>query len=131
MFLKHSSIICVIIVWMLAAPSFAAEDAYLKMLEGEAENLELDKSSQLTGGEQHLSVNSRHLWEKELSDGQLSAGLEQKEFEQALRQNFYGTFVFFDKLDSTDKQTIYYRYSKMAEPDLDVIRKDILGLLKQ
>ena len=114
---------------MVSIPSFAADDAYLKMLNGEAEELELDQSNQLKQEEKKTPVKKNVLFGGELRSDEIPKGLLQDEFEAALQQNFYGTYVFFKKLDSTDKQTVYYRYNKADTSDVEVIRQNIMDLL--
>lgn len=108
----------------------AADDEYLKMLEGEAQELELDKSGQLkqqadkADAEDYASKN----WDY---DGNtFPSGLAQEEFVSFLKQNFYGSYAFFSKLNSIDQQTVYYHYKKASPAHLDDIRQDIMGLLK-
>ncbi len=128
---------------LILSSNVYAEDDYLKMLESEASGLELDKSGQLTSpaasDEAGSDKASGHKvitktdwkWEGELNGDLLPKGLAQDEFATLLEQHFYGTFVFFRKLDSNDQKTVYYHYKKSPQPDLDDVRQDILGLLKR
>ena len=115
----------------------ASDDAYLKMLEGEAEDLQLDQSGQLKSKAPVKNSSSDTVnetdwkWEGDLSADSMPKGLEQDKFSSVLKQNFYGTFVFYRKLNSVDQQTVYYHYSKSADPNLDSIRQHILSLLKK
>ena len=115
----------------------ASDDAYLKMLEGEAEDLQLDQSGQLKdepsvdNSSSDTVNNTEWKWEGDLLADSLPKGLTQEEFASVLKQNFYGTFVFFRKLNSVDQQTVHYHYSKSDNPNLDSIREHILSLLKK
>ena len=114
----------------------ATDDAYLKMLEGEAEDLQLDQSGQLKETEKventgDTVTKTDWKWEGDLAADTMPKGLAQDEFASVLKQNFYGTFVFYRKLNSVDQQTVYYHYSKSDNPDLDSIREHILSLLKK
>jgi len=115
----------------------ATDDAYLKMLEGEAEEVSLDKSGQLKGVEQADGSSKEGItkknwtWEGDLEGDILPSGLAQDEFASLLQQNFYGSFVFYRKLNSNDQDTVYYHYTKASPADLDVIRQDILDHLKR
>ena len=115
----------------------AADDEYLKMLEGEAEDLKLDESGQLKEDEQADDGSSENLtkkdwkWEGDLQGDVLPPGLAQDEFATILKQNFYGSFVFYKKLNSIDQQTVYYHYTKASPAHLDTIRQDILDHLKK
>lgn len=123
-------------VFLFSMQAAASDDAYLKMLEGEAEDLKLDQSGQLKQAEPvNESVNTVSetdwKWEGDLTADTMPEGLAQDEFSSVLKQNFYGTFVFFRKLNSVDQQTVFYHYSKSTNPDLDSIREHILSLLKK
>lgn len=116
---------------------FAADDAYLKMLEGEAEDLQLDQSGQLEeanteeGTSKEGIVKKDWKWEGDLEGDVLPPGLAQDEFATILKDNFYGSFVFYRKLNSNDQKTVYYRYTQASPAHLDAIRKDILDHLKK
>ena len=115
----------------------ATDDAYLRMLEGEAEEVSLDKSGQLKDAEQADGSSKEGItkknwtWEGDLEGDILPSGLAQDEFASLLQQNFYGSFVFYRKLNSNDQDTVYYHYTKASPADLDVIRQDILDHLKR
>lgn len=116
----------------------AADDAYLKMLEGEAEDLKLDQSGQIQE-QKAIDVKSvkeslkktNWTWEGDLEGDILPPGLAQDELASLLKQNFYGTFVFYRKLSSIDKQTVHYHYAKNQKAELDAVRQKILDLLKR
>ncbi len=125
------------IALLFSFKAVATDDAYLRMLEGEAEGLSLDKSGQLksvkqTDGSSTDGITKTNwTWEGELEGDVLPLGLAQDEFATILKQNFYGSFVFFRKLNSIDQQTVYYHYTQTSYADLDSIRKDILDHLKK
>lgn len=114
----------------------ASDDDYLKMLEGEAEGVTLDQSGQLKDTQQNKDakddiIKANWKWEGDLEANVAPSGLAQDEFTTFLKQNFYGTFVFFRKLNSVDQSTVYYRYTKSLSANLDSIRDDILSHLKK
>ena len=116
----------------------ATDDAYLKMLEGEAEGSTLDQSGQLheqkvvdVKSSKESIKKTNWTWEGNLEGDILPPGLVQDEFASLLEQNFYGTFVFYRKLSSIDKQTVHYHYFKSQKAELDAVRKEILDLLKR
>jgi len=127
--------VVVLLTW--SASVAASDDAYLKMLEGEAEDLQLDQSGQLKNEPSADNSSSDTVnetdwkWEGDLLADSLPKGMAQDEFAAVLKQSFYGTFVFFRKLNSVDQQTVYYHYSKSDNPNLDSIREHILSLLKK
>ena len=105
------------------------------MLEGEAEGVKLDQSGQIqdTGQIEDSSsgiTKTNWKWEGDLEGDTIPPGLAQDEFATLLKQNFYGTFAFYRKLNSVDQQTVFYHYSQASPANLDAIRQDILNLLK-
>jgi len=130
-----SLLVASLLVW--SSTVVASDDAYLKMLEGEAEDLQLDQSGQLKDKASDNSSSSDTVnetewkWEGDLMADSMPKGLAQDKFSTVLKRNFYGTYVFYRKLNSVDQQTVYYHYSKSTNPDLDSIRQHILSLLKK
>ena len=129
------NVLCIAVL-LCSFRAMATDDEYLKMLEGEAEDVKLDQSGQLKDKEQKETGTSgitktNWKWEGDLEGDVLPQGLAQDEFATLLKQNFYGTFVFYRKLNSVDKQTVYYHYSTVSSAELDSIRQDILNHLKK
>jgi len=116
---------------MAGFPILATDDAYLKMLEREAANVQLDHSGQLKQEDIKRSAETTFEWNGEIEAENLPKGLAQHEFETFLQKYYYGTYVFFKKLSSTDKDTVYYRYSKADIPGLANVRQNVMSLLKQ
>ncbi len=114
----------------------ASDDDYLKMLESEAEDVKLDQSGQIKDKQQVSEEGSGITktdwsWEGEIEGDVLPPGLAQDEFATLLKQHFYGTFVFYRKLNSVDQNTVYYHYTKASSAELEPIRQDILNHLRQ
>ncbi len=136
LFIRSVFNIFVVILWLSAFVAQASGDDYLKMLESEAEDVKLDQSGQLKEKEQ-LSENNSGItktnwnWEGDMDGDVLPTGLAQNEFATLLKQHFYGTFVFYRKLNSVDQNTIYYHYKKALPAELEPIRQDILNHLKK
>ncbi len=124
------NILCIAAL-LCSLKAMATDSDYLKMLEGEAEDLELDKSGQLK--EQVDKISAKDLSENNWKwDGDvLPAGLNQDEFLLFLKQNLYGSYAFYRKLNSIDQQTVYYHYAKVSPAYLDAVRQDILDHLKK
>jgi hypothetical protein len=124
-------------VFLCSSMAIATDDEYLKMLEGEAEDLMLDQSGQLkdkkteTKNSTEGAVKKDWKWEGDLNGDILPPGLAQDEFATFLKDNFYGSFVFYRKLNTNDQKTVYYHYTKASTAHLDVIRQDILDHLKR
>ena len=126
-----------IVVMFATFNAVANDDDYLKLLEGEAEDVKLDQSGQLKNKEKVKRDSTDGLtktnwkWEGNLEGDLIPSGLAQDEFATLLKQNFYGTFVFYRKLNSVDQNTVYYQYKKASPAKLDSIRQDILSHLKK
>jgi len=123
---------------LLVMPALAADDVYLKMLDGEAASVHLDKRGQLEEGNKNSPDDNKNSsehavieWNGKIQGENLPGGLAQGEFEKFLKDNFYGTYAFFKKLNSIDKNTVYYRYSIEDKPDLENVRQNVLTLFKQ
>jgi len=129
--------ILTVITLLCGLNTIAIADDYLDMLEAEAEDVKLDQSSQLKDKEQIKKGSTDGItktnwkWEGDLVGDKLPPGLAQDEFATLLKQNFYGTFVFYRKLNSVDQRTVYYHYTKSSPAKLDSIRDDILNHLKK
>lgn len=114
----------------------ASDDDYLKMLESEAEGVKLDQSGQIKDKQQTSEEGSGITktdwsWEGDIEGDVLPPGLAQDEFATLLKQHFYGTYVFYRKLNSVDQNTVYYHYTKASPAELEPIRQDILNHLRQ
>jgi len=136
LFFKRSVFNAVCLTLLCVFNAYASDDAYLKMLESEAEDVKLDQTGQLKD-KQKITRNESEIikkdwnWEGDLEGDVLPSGLAQDEFATLLKQHFYGTFVFYRKLNSLDQNTIYYHYKNASPAELEPIRQDILNLLRQ
>ena len=128
--------ILIVIFFLCGCCTAVSADDYLDMLEAEAEDVELDQSSQLKDKEQINKgstdgiTKTNWTWEGDMVGDSLPPGLAQDEFATLLKHNFYGTFVFYRKLNTVDQRTVYYHYTKSSPAELDSIRDDILNHLK-
>ena len=135
--ISWGNILCIAVLLCSFEAKSNADDEYLKMLEGEAEDVKLDQSSQLKNKEQINKDSTDGItktdwkWDGDLEGDALPKGLAHDEFATMLKQHFYGTFVFYRKLNSVDQETVYYHYTKSSSAGLDSIRDDILGHLKK
>ncbi len=59
---------------------------------------------------------------------ELPANLSRVEFEEHLKSYFYGSYLFYNKLDDTRKQVVYETYGQT--PRILSIREKITSLLK-
>jgi hypothetical protein len=131
----QKNILCITAL-LVSFGAVAADDEYLKMLENEAMDLEVDKSGQLESegpadkGTMETIIKENWKVKGVLEGNTFPQGLTQEEFEELLKQNFYGSYVFFQKLNSIDQQTIFYNYTQASPAYLDSVRQDIMDHLK-
>ena len=118
----------VVSIWSVQA----SDDAYLRMIEGEAAGVRLDDSGQLKkSGNVPRQEKKVFEWHDVAQAENIPKSLDKEQFEAFLKENFYGTFVFYHRLNTTDQQTVFHRYSKAETPDLESVRQNVMGLLKQ
>jgi hypothetical protein len=109
-----------------------AEDAYMDAINAEAEGLEVDPESEQ--GSQKTNVPGASLtggWDREgqsLSDEGLVRGLDQADFEDALEEGFYGSYIFYKNLNKVEQNKVYKAYEQGA--DIDGLRDLIIQLKK-
>lgn len=115
----------------VAIPVWAIDADYLKMLEAEAEQVQLDDSGQLKQDADEQSAITTFEWDGSVSQEGFPGKLSQKDFEAFLHQYYYGTFVFFKKLDAVDKDTVYLRYMKESAPSIENVRQNVMSLFKR
>ena len=59
----------------------------------------------------------------------LPEGLTQTDLEGLLKDGFYGSYMFYNKLTSAQKETVYKQYQ--GDPTLKGVRDKIMELLKR
>lgn len=110
-----------------------ASDAYLNMLNAEADGLTLDRSGQLNE-KKDANVSSMDgitkknwAWQGELKEGEIPEGLAQDEFATILKQRFLGSFVYYKRLNTANQQVVFETYRNISNPNIEIIRRDILN----
>jgi hypothetical protein len=99
----------------LCALSHTAHAAsYLADLEAEANstNVQADKDSEAAWSYKTQGISEN-----------LPAEMEQGAFEQSLRDNYYGSFLFYEKLSQWNKKQVYNTY--LESNDIHKIRREI------
>ncbi len=111
----------------------ASDVDYLKMLENEAAGVVIDQQGKVNKQQQAGSIITKPgwSWDGEIVGDVLPTGLAQDEFATVLKQHFFGTFVFYRRLNSVDQNTVFYHYTKAATGELEPIREDVLNLLRR
>ena len=90
-------------------------NSYLSELEAEANSTE--------GGTTAPAQESTWSHSKQRLSKTLKKGLDQKQFTQALRDNYYGSYVFYDRLNEWNKQQVYKVYQDTN--DIELVRTEI------
>jgi len=88
--------------------------SYLSELEAEARSTNVDT--------ENSSVTSKSPSNEGLAQG-LPQGLTQEQFEQYLKQNYYGSYLFFAKLSEWNKRKVYDTY--LESNDIEQVRNEI------
>jgi hypothetical protein len=58
----------------------------------------------------------------------LQANLDKEDFEEALKRNFYGSYMFYNHLDEADQAEVYEFYQN--KPSIEPVRQRIMELKK-
>ncbi len=104
--------------------SYAQENNYLQLLEGEASNLILD---QQTKARPEAPVNANTL--NSITDEGIPAGLSFEEFMNALKVNYIGTYLFAKRLSESSQNEIYTFYQNNNDPQ--AIRTQVIKISKK
>ncbi|MDX1335595.1 MAG: hypothetical protein R3312_07405 [Gammaproteobacteria bacterium] len=112
--------------------SAIAEDAYMDAINAEAEGLAVDPGTQSDNQRTQVPGGSfTGGWD---SDGQslgedgLERGLDQADFEDALEEGYYGSYIFYKNLNTVKQNKVYKAYEQGA--DIDGLRELIIQLKK-
>jgi hypothetical protein len=104
----------VIVASLLASSPCVYANSYLADLEAEANSTDVQADEE--------SESTWSLKKQGLSEG-LQPGLAQDKFEQSLRNNYYGSFLFYEKLAPWNKKQVYNTYQESN--DIEDIRREI------
>lgn len=106
-----------LLVFVLSSQAGTLED-YLQQVETEAKRL---AATPLITKEATLSGTL------DASTERLPLGLSQSDFEKAMREQFVGTYVFYQRLNPEDKRKIYELYKQ--DNQVSTLREETLKLL--
>lgn len=99
----------------------ASSGAYLDAL-----NAEISGPPAASANSQE-ETNTVTLPRKQNLASDLSSGLSQQDFEAELKNSFLGSYAFYNRLNSADKETVYKYYQEAN--NIDDIREKIKSLL--
>lgn len=111
------------IVLALNTPLQAA-DSYLEALDAEAKSVDSPATTTTT-------TPSNPDWspDQHSISGHLKSGLSQVQFEEELKAGYFGSYLFYSKLRSQDKEAVYQEYLK--DNDIEKLRELIKNKLTQ
>lgn len=113
----------------MSAVSHGADDDYLRALQAETQALTSGEAArtapaaQASKPQQGWSATGQELGEE------LPPNLSQEQFEAALKSSYFGTFMFYTKLNDKDKAAVYEAYQTNGQ--IANIRDTITNLLKK
>lgn len=115
----------------MVAVSHGADDDYLKALKAETQAL--------SGGEAARTAPAPAAQESKPQQGWSAAGqglgeelppnLSQEQFEAALKSSYFGTYMFYSKLNDKDKAKVFESYQGNGQ--ISNIRETTTSLLKK
>lgn len=112
--LFHQPIRFIVMASLLFLAPYAHADSYLADLEAEANSTDVQE-------EEGVKETWSHKRQR-LSDS-LSKNLTHEQFEESLRDNYYGSFIFYEKLSKWNKKKVYETYQNTN--DIEEIRAEI------
>jgi hypothetical protein len=91
-------------------PAAQAASSYLQQLEAEAAATDNSTAKPAV----HESPAGRANWspQQALLGEKLETGLTIGQFEESLKQRFYGSYLFYSALNDTKQQAVYQEYQK-------------------
>lgn len=112
--IRIKAVILSLILAMLALPTQAADD-YLDALDSEVSDLEVTNA---------VAIDQLKAVEQEPTT--FPEDLDLAAFEEVLSSHFIGSFMFYNKLNDSDKAAVYEEYQ--GNKDIELIRKKIIHL---
>ena len=124
---------CLCVLIFTLQKSFAQQDNYLEELDAEAGGLSLDRK---TRDDAHIEKNIRDsAGLAAVPDGDspenngLPPGLSRDSFEVMLERNFFGSYLFYKRLNAASRAWVYRQYQEKPAPER--VRKSILEAIKR
>lgn len=101
----------------------SAASSYLQELEAEAARSEEGSDAAPAQQGQEWNTNAQPV-----SGEAIKAGLDKAQFEESLKKNYYGSYLFYQTLDDGDQQSVYSDYQ--SDNDIESIRESIKSHMK-
>jgi hypothetical protein len=106
---------------LLFSPGHVAASSYLQQLEAEAAATD-SPTAKPTAHEPPANSANWSRQQTSLSE-KLDPGLTIGQFEESLKQRFYGSYLFYSALNDTKQQAVYQEYQK--DNDIEHLREVI------
>jgi len=113
----------------MAAVALAADDAYLKALEAEAQVLSGKPAEKAAPAAAANTSKKGWALSDQIIGGELPKELSQPDFEATLENSFYGTYMFYLKLNEAEKVNVYQEYQRNGT--IENIRNKVMATLKK
>lgn len=106
-----------LICGLMFNPAAQAASSYLQQLEAEAAATDNTPTPEPPANSANWSPQQTSLSEK------LDAGLSIGQFEESLKQRYYGSYLFYSTLNDTRQQVVFQEYQKNS--DIEHVREAI------
>lgn len=113
---------------LISLTPFSASANYLDELEREAARSFGSPSTEAATDTDTPAQTTRPGNTAQMSEDRIDPGLSKSEFEQALRDNFYGSHLFYSALNPVQQQAVYDEYNR--NNDIDHLREIIKEQMK-
>ena len=127
---KNVLLFAVSLVFLVPAQKVYAQvsSSYLDSLEGEASGLRLDNQTKVLPQKKAATIRrSETVQGGAISD--LKEGFSIEKFEQILKNNYIGSYLFYKRLNERQQEKVFLFYQD--NPDPQKVRDKILQLTKE
>jgi len=107
-----------------------AADAYMDALNAEADSVVVDPETEQQKPDVLDLAPTRGGWSNQDQSMSLDLppDLEREDFEESLKLNFYGSYMFYNRLDDPAQEEVYQFYRQ--NPSIEPVRERIMQLKK-
>ncbi len=114
---KYWALIATLLIASITISEISIASSYLQELENEA--------AAIDNSEQKANKKNEHEWTQQQtgSGDNIEAGLSKEDFEKALKNLFYGSYLFYSSLSDAKQQVVYEEYQN--NNDIEHLRESI------
>jgi hypothetical protein len=107
-----------------------ASDPYMDALNAEADSVVVDPETEKQKPSPLEQVPAQGGWstQDQSMSLDLPPDLDRDDFEESLKLNFYGSYMFYNRLDDSAQEEVYQLYRQ--NPSIEPVRKRIMQLKK-